>query len=348
MMKKLFISQGFTLIEIIIYVSLVAIFVTGAIDFAWDVIYGRERSFQAEVVNQGGRAAIERIAHEIRRTENVVSIDPGRLELERDGVNTVIELTSGTLFLTSGAEGPYAMISNMVEVTDFSVTDLSSSDLNSKNLLVEIAMRQAIPPIPGAKIYETVVSDSIEFNTQFNQARGLAIDLSEAIFTGSNRVERAKIRNTGDSDVTIDQIEASWTSGNGNMLEIQIGGGGIEWGGISPSGGVVDIVDYTLVAGGGQEPINNVTFSTNIEGDVLTMAFIMIDGSVAKSKMLISGGGPAPTPPGTCLQTCVDSSFSGGICRRNIAQCNSNGETNVPVGDQYCTVPPDDTCCCLP
>src|SRR3990170_5463646 len=54
-----------------------------------------------------------------------------------------------------------------------------------------------------------------------------------------------------------------------------------------------------------------------------------------------------PTPSiTTCTAYCSSLGYSQGTCRRNVNQCNSNGETNEPGGNQYCTSGPNTTCCC--
>src|SRR3990172_1952153 len=84
--------KGFTLIELIVYVALVAIFITGAILFSWDVIYGREKSFNQQIVQQNARAALLRISYEIRRAQDIQSVSPTQLVLENGGSQTTIEL----------------------------------------------------------------------------------------------------------------------------------------------------------------------------------------------------------------------------------------------------------------
>lgn len=53
----------------------------------------------------------------------------------------------------------------------------------------------------------------------------------------------------------------------------------------------------------------------------------------------------------TCASYCVSLGtppYTTGTCRRNNAACNSNGETRETGGAIYCTVKPNNTCCCHP
>lgn len=67
-------TVGFTLIELIIYVALIAIFISGAITFSWDVIYGGAKSAIEREVNQNIRLASKRIVYEIRNASAINSI----------------------------------------------------------------------------------------------------------------------------------------------------------------------------------------------------------------------------------------------------------------------------------
>src|SRR3989339_798667 len=69
------------------------------------------------------------------------------------------------------------------------------------------------------------------------------------------------------------------------------------------------------------------------------------------------GGGPTPTPtpsvsptpvPASCTDVCVNNGFTSGTCRGNVGECVTNGETNIPAGNSFCTGGINaDTCCCL-
>lgn len=54
-----------------------------------------------------------------------------------------------------------------------------------------------------------------------------------------------------------------------------------------------------------------------------------------------------PTPAyASCSAFCAAHGYTTGTCRRNISQCTQNGEVNLSAGNQYCTVAPNNTCCC--
>ena len=129
-------ESGFTLIELILYIALVSIFVSGAILFAWDSIYGQVKSGVQQEVSHNLRLASNRIAYEIRNATGITTVSASSLELSTDEAErnpTIIDLNSGTLRIGYGVGGdcptsaPCALTSDTVTVTDLTFTDLSSS-----------------------------------------------------------------------------------------------------------------------------------------------------------------------------------------------------------------------------
>ena len=62
-MKK---QQGFTLIEMILYIGIVSIFLGGVVRVAWNSIYGRVKAQVMEHVNYAARFTGKRMMYEIR------------------------------------------------------------------------------------------------------------------------------------------------------------------------------------------------------------------------------------------------------------------------------------------
>jgi len=49
---------------------------------------------------------------------------------------------------------------------------------------------------------------------------------------------------------------------------------------------------------------------------------------------------------GSCALTCQSLAYPDGTCRADAGECITNSETNESAGDSFCTVNPDNTCCC--
>lgn len=111
-MKKIFIKngklKGFTLIEIILYVALISIFITGVVIFAWDVINARQKSRAEQEVIYAARLASRRINFEIRNASAVNSVTTTSISLANSNASlspTVIDFTAGRLRIGYGSTG---------------------------------------------------------------------------------------------------------------------------------------------------------------------------------------------------------------------------------------------------
>lgn len=126
-------NRGFTLIELIIYITLVAGVLTAAVNFGWDIIYGNIKSHTIREVQQNTRFALEKITENIlgasgindprRRgdSSNSLSLDMQDLDLDP----TIFEIVNDQLVIYQGVNGPYALTNDRVKVTNLQFTDLS-------------------------------------------------------------------------------------------------------------------------------------------------------------------------------------------------------------------------------
>ncbi|MCH7730769.1 prepilin-type N-terminal cleavage/methylation domain-containing protein [Patescibacteria group bacterium] len=145
---------GFTLIELIIYIALVSIFISGAILFAWDIIYGRVKSGVQREVTQNLRLASKRLVYEIRNASGINSVSTSTISLvmdESDRNPTVFDVSGGRLRIGYGSGGscpstsPCSLTSNKVTVSNLAFTDLSSSGGESVNIQFTIALESNNP-----------------------------------------------------------------------------------------------------------------------------------------------------------------------------------------------------------
>jgi prepilin-type N-terminal cleavage/methylation domain-containing protein len=141
-------SNGFTLIELLLYIGIVSILLTGAIMFAWDVIYGRVKSSIQREVGSNIRLASERIGYEIRNAYSINLASGSTLSLAVSDTNrnpTVFSLSNGRLMIGYGASGPCptsnpcALTSNLVNVSELIFTDQSSGS-DSYNIKYNISI----------------------------------------------------------------------------------------------------------------------------------------------------------------------------------------------------------------
>ena len=131
-------QKGFTLIEILIYVSLIGLVSVGFINFALSTNLSRSKVFVVQETQANARVALDLISQKIRVSNglNVASStfdsDPGVLSLSMaDNFKnpTVIDLdqNDGVLQITEGTSTPETVTSDEVRVTNLVFTNLTSS-----------------------------------------------------------------------------------------------------------------------------------------------------------------------------------------------------------------------------
>lgn len=283
-------NKGFSIIELLIYIALISLFVTGAINFAWDIIYGREKTYGQQATEQSARIALSKISYEIKRAKNIQSVSGNEIILNNETGTTSISLSSGILQIISGGSEPYSLTSNEVEILEPPQTeqplfkDLGTSDNNSRNIAVNITVKEShevSSQIPA----QTTLSESIELNSQFNQARSLLVNASNSFLSdGYKDLINMSLANSASSNITVDSISVSWTNGGQgvNLTQIQINTSPV-WTGTASSGEVVNIQNTTIPRGTESVPINFFRFSSNMSGTIISITFIMTDGSKSKT-----------------------------------------------------------------
>lgn len=92
-------KPGFTLIELIIYVALVAIFTSGTIIFAWDIIYGGAKSGVQREISQNLRLISKRLEYEIRNSSAINTVSASDLCL----ASTIPARNPTRFYVVSGA-----------------------------------------------------------------------------------------------------------------------------------------------------------------------------------------------------------------------------------------------------
>ncbi len=144
------IEYGFTFIEIILYVGIVAVFLTGAVSFGWNVITVSRKSMVEQEVVANSRAAVRRIGVEIRNAQSVTTVSGSSITLAyADSARnpTVISKTGKQIFIGWGAAGscptssPCALTSSNVDVQNLNFTDYSNAGNTTDNVRFEVVMK---------------------------------------------------------------------------------------------------------------------------------------------------------------------------------------------------------------
>lgn len=125
-------NRGFTLIELIIYIGIVAVVLLVAFNFGFEIIYGNIKSQAFREVQQNSRLAMEKISRSILDADEINNPTPGNssssLSLVMQDLSlspTVIEVVNEKLRITQGASGPYELTNDRVKVTSLQFTNVS-------------------------------------------------------------------------------------------------------------------------------------------------------------------------------------------------------------------------------
>ena len=128
-------NRGFTLIELIIYIAIVAVVLLVAFNFVWEIIYGNVKSQAIREVQQNARFCIEKITKTIEEALVINSPTPGdsanllSLEMPYSSLNpTIFHVFDNKLRITQGVRGTYELTNDRVIVRSLQFTNLSYLD----------------------------------------------------------------------------------------------------------------------------------------------------------------------------------------------------------------------------
>lgn len=138
-------NDGFTFIELILYISIVAIMLSAIIPFAWGVIGGGVKSSAEQEVFSQARYVSELIKYEIRRASGITSVDATSISLTNfpPDATTVISLSGGEMQINKNGAGAVSLNSDDTTVTSLTFTDYTSVDNKTKHIQFSFTMDDA-------------------------------------------------------------------------------------------------------------------------------------------------------------------------------------------------------------
>ena len=142
-------GAGFTLIETLIYLAIVAVAVGSFVVFSISVSGSRNKTFVIQEVQANARTAIQIMSQKIRAAEGIntaastFGVDPGVLSLAVSDISkdpTVFELDQddGILRITEGTASPVVLVSDEVKITNLVFTNLTSG--GKGNIRIELTV----------------------------------------------------------------------------------------------------------------------------------------------------------------------------------------------------------------
>lgn len=154
-------SAGFTLIEALIYITIVSGVLIMASVFAWDVIGGKTKSQSTQEVGANSRVIMDRLVKEIRQAKDIntgssfgvnlaLPANAGRkLSLATKDTTTnptEFSVANNVLTIRQGATGiAYALSSNQVKISDLTFQNLSTASDKTKNIKINLIIEHLNP-----------------------------------------------------------------------------------------------------------------------------------------------------------------------------------------------------------
>lgn len=127
--KKFHQSQGFTLVELMLYMGLLGIFLFVMTDLFVSTLDVRSESTSYYVVTHDAEYLQKKLSYDVRRSDAItaplVATSGATLNLTIGGVATTYTVSNGNLILTQSGQS-YQLNSNATSIADFSVLRIGS------------------------------------------------------------------------------------------------------------------------------------------------------------------------------------------------------------------------------
>jgi Tfp pilus assembly protein PilE len=140
---KMRVIDGFTFIELILYVAVVAMLLAAVVPFAWNVIETGIKSSVQQEVTANGRFISERIVYEIRNASGINSVSATAISLATTSPATnptVIDLSGGNIRITQGTGNAITLNSSNTVISDLLFTNLTSLDNKTKHIMFALTV----------------------------------------------------------------------------------------------------------------------------------------------------------------------------------------------------------------
>ena len=132
---KLQTSKGFTLLELILYVSIAGVILLVVSIFLSTILQSRIKNQTVSEVEQQGAQVMQLITQTIRNAEDISAPSQGisGASLTLDVVDlsddpTIFDLSSGVIRITEGVDSPINIINSRINVSGLSFHNLSKTD----------------------------------------------------------------------------------------------------------------------------------------------------------------------------------------------------------------------------
>ncbi len=168
-MKRSSTQKGFTLLELVIYLTLVVGILVTATTFAWNIINSRTKAFAIQEVQQNGRFIMDKFTQTVRSAQDITVPVTGAsgdtLELVMRDVSKdpiIFSLSGGILSMSAGGGTTYDLHSSAITVSALQFTNVSSVDDASRNVQVQVTLEHKNPENRSEREFSETFRTTIE------------------------------------------------------------------------------------------------------------------------------------------------------------------------------------------
>lgn len=157
--------RGFTLIEMLVYVSIIAGVFVMVLSGMISLYHSSQEARISRAMNLSASVALERMTREIREAKSILvasstlTTTPGTLVIKTDNASTTgwyykFNLATSTIFITANAAST-SITSSDVDITDLRFWRIVAT--NSEAVRIKLSVTDAASTTPVRTFYSTVV-----------------------------------------------------------------------------------------------------------------------------------------------------------------------------------------------
>ena len=171
-------------------------------------------------------------------------------------------------------------------------------------------------------------------------AGALVVDATDAHLGNNNRrLLGLTIRNSSASSVTIDRMIVTWSISNRSMSQIRINGSTV-WSGTASSSPADVNINNTTIPANTTRSINLIQFNSTMLNAIITLSFVMTDGTTTTACTAWPAQGSVCTQAGTGLTITSMGKTSGSNQYRSVQATYNIADGNISDYDEVNQVVP--------
>jgi len=140
-------QKGLTLIEILLYITIIGIIAQGFISFTLSVASTSSKTYVIQEVQANTRMVLDVISQKIRAADNIIAPDNGNststliLDMPDTDLDLTLNVTNGVLEITEGVASSTPITSNRVNVSSLIFTNLAAGKKDNVKIEITIIYR---------------------------------------------------------------------------------------------------------------------------------------------------------------------------------------------------------------